>query len=323
MQELMVMIAGFLGRRYSERDKTRFLRYLSARLGESVRPFALDTRPRPGPGGKSCRNLIAGKLKEAAVVLAAPYDTGTRMLLPGAAYAPTDPRRNYRTDSLNLALAAILGLGIFFLYFFLVLRPFFPGGTVPVQVLTGVGMAACAAAGFRLMSGWPNRRNYNRNSSCVVLLLQGWLQDVWGERTALAFLDRSCCSVEGGSRLGEQMREERSKALVVLLDSICLGDTLFVCYRVKTEAQARRTAQILGESFPVRLVPLDEERAGQTVLSCFSRALLLTGGREENGTCVIRDTRCGADSEIDLEKMKRLLEKLTQVAESLQQGPLH
>lgn len=316
MKELTALIAGPLGRRCSERDKTQFLRYLSARLEETESRVQLDARR--SRSRKPCRNVVVGNLKQAAVVLAVPYDTGTRMDLPGAVYAPADPAHNYRLELANLFLHTLFGLGILCLYFWLVLKRFFPGGGIPEQLLTVLGMAVTAAISLRIMGGWPNRKNYNRNSSCIVLLLEGLARKIWGKKTALAFLDRSCCSVEGGKQLADQMAELHSQAIVLLLDSLCQGDTLFLHYPAEMEQQAQQVAQLLRKRFTVRLHQLSETRVASTVISCFPRALMLTGGQEENGVCVIRGTRCGRDSNINIDKMEQLLEGLIQIAAELQ-----
>lgn len=75
MKESMAMIAGMFGRRYTFRQKTAFINYISKQTQEGGMKVFLDES---GQGGRQlCRNVYIGDPKKSDVIIAVPYDNGS------------------------------------------------------------------------------------------------------------------------------------------------------------------------------------------------------------------------------------------------------
>ena len=109
LKDRMIAFAGIFGKRYSKKQKIRFLRYIQSSAQEKGVKMYLDEGE---ASGKSGCNVYLGPTQREKTILAVPYDTPSRLWWPGFHYYPMDPERNARQESLvmalNFALAAVL-----------------------------------------------------------------------------------------------------------------------------------------------------------------------------------------------------------------------
>ena len=97
LKDRMVALAGIFGKRYSKKQKIRFLRYVQRSAQEKGVKMYLDEGE---ASGKSGCNVYLGPTQRAKTILAVSYDTPSRLWWPGFHYYPMDPGRHARQESL-------------------------------------------------------------------------------------------------------------------------------------------------------------------------------------------------------------------------------
>ena len=276
------------GKRCTQRQKGRFLSFVSGALERSGCTVTLDRGT--GAMGRSCTNLYIGDVRRAKRVVCAPYDTASRLLLPGYRYFPLDRRGNLRAELVWTGLQDLLALLVLGL-----------AGALLLPLLRGEGpwragamllLAAVALVCFRLFGGVPNRYNFTRNSAGAAVLLSLAEEHRGDAEVAFALLDRATASFEGYGRLREYLGGDGKDVLV--LDCVGAGQALFL-------ARSGDGGLPAG----VRGVDLDEAQRAETPLAFFPRGTILCGGEPEGERPVVRHTRSAGDSRIDFQELER------------------
>lgn len=300
LKDRMVALAGIFGKRYSKKQKIRFLRYVQRSAQEKGVKMYLDEGE---ASGKSGCNVYLGPTQRAKTILAVPYDTPSRLWWPGLHYYPMDPGRNARQESLvmapNFALAAVLLAAYWFAVF---RRCFSVGGLTGGLALFGLLLMALLAV--NLVLGSASAKNYSRNSASLALALEIFdgLQD---GSVAVALLDNACAGLGGYARLADYLGGRARQANVVIFDCVMSGSELHGhCTRERIEALAARNGDIQWH---------EAASEGNAVLSLFPRGMVITGGSRIGDATVVKGTRSGRDDELNMERMERVLVTLRQM----------
>ena len=300
LKDRMVALAGIFGKRYSKKQKIRFLRYVQRSAQEKGVKMYLDEGE---ASGKSGCNVYLGPTQRAKTILAVPYDTPSRLWWPGLHYYPMDPGRNARQESLVMALNFALAAVLLAAYWFAVFRRCFSvGGLTGGLALFGLLLMALLAV--NLVLGSANAKNYSRNSASLALALEIFdgLQD---GSVAVALLDNACAGLGGYARLAEYLGGRARQTNVVILDCVMSGSELHGhCTKERIEALAARNGDIQWH---------EAASEGNTVLSLFPRGMVITGGSRIGDGTVVKGTRSGRDDELNMERMERVLVTLRQM----------
>lgn len=300
LKDRMVALAGIFGKRYSKKQKIRFLRYVQRSAQEKGVKMYLDEGE---ASGKSGCNVYLGPTQRAKTILAVPYDTPSRLWWPGLHYYPMDPGRNARQESLVMALNFALAAVLLAAYWFAVFRRCFSvGGLTGGLALFGLLLMALLAV--NLVLGSANAKNYSRNSASLALALEIFdgLQD---GSVAVALLDNACAGLGGYARLADYLGGHARQANVVIFDCVMSGSELHGhCTRERIEALAARNGDIQWH---------EAASEGNTVLSLFPRGMVITGGSRIGDGTVVKGTRSGRDDELNMERMERVLVTLRQM----------
>ncbi len=298
MKELMVAVSGLFGKRYTNRQKERFILYMQNRAKENGLKFTLDTGR---TGRHTCRNIYLGNIKRAKLLLTVPYDTSTRILWPNTLYYPTNAQKNIVQSSivkgLNFLSAVIL---IVPCYLFLFRSSAAGGGRSGILPVAGMLLAVLLAT--KIIFGWANRNNYSRNSASVVISL-ACIKRLQPDSVAVALLDHSCCGFEGYQQLSRYLSQKGWKKKIVALDCVADGQELHL--------HGLRGIPKLED---VQGHQIRSENQKQSILELFPDSLILTGGRRVNGETVVSNTRNGKDCQIDLDKMERVVNIISKLA---------
>lgn len=297
MKDLMAAVAGLFGKRYSARQKARFLRYMENRARERGVKWAEDTQ-RLGPG--VCRNLYLGDLKRAKLLLAIPYDTATRIWWPGIRYYPVHKGKNILQDTLAKGLDTLLAAALTAAYYLLVFRA--PSATAAQESWKLAGLLLCVLAAGKFLFGWANGNNYARNSASIVIALT-CLDRLPAGQAAVALLDHSCRGFQGYQQLRRHLDQKGLRNSLLVLDCVTSGEEL----RLHGLGELPELAGVQNHRLTV-----PESRG--SVLELFPSGLVLTGGQETGGETVALNTRCGKDREIRLDKMEQAVEIICQLA---------
>lgn len=300
LKDRMVALAGIFGKRYSKKQKIRFLRYVQRSAQEKGVKMYLDEGE---ASGKSGCNVYLGPTQRAKTILAVPYDTPSRLWWPGFHYYPMDPRRNARQESLVMALNFALAAVLLAAYWFAVFRRCFSvGGLTGGLALFGLLLMALLAV--NLVLGSANAKNYSRNSASLALALEIFdgLQD---GSVAVALLDNACAGLGGYARLADYLGGRARQANVVIFDCVMSGSELHGhCTKERIEALAARNGDIQWH---------EAASEGNAVLSLFPRGMVITGGSRIGDATVVKGTRSGRDDELNMERMERVLVTLRQM----------
>lgn len=300
LKDRMVALAGIFGKRYSKKQKIRFLRYVQRSAQEKGVKMYLDEGE---ASGKSGCNVYLGPTQRAKTILAASYDTPSRLWWPGFHYYPMDPGRNARQESLVMALNFALAAVLLAAYWFAVFRRCFSvGGLTGGLALFGLLLMALLAV--NLVLGSANAKNYSRNSASLALALEIFdgLQD---GSVAVALLDNACAGLGGYARLADYLGGRARQANVVIFDCVMSGSELHGhCTRERIEALAARNGDIQWH---------EAASEGNAVLSLFPRGMVITGGSRIGDATVVKGTRSGRDDELNMERMERVLVTLRQM----------
>lgn len=300
LKDRMVVLAGVFGKRYSKKQKIRFLHYIQRSAQEKGVKMYLDEGEASGKFG--C-NVYLGPTQRAKTILAVPYDTPSRLWWPGFHYYPMDPGRNARQESLVMALNFALAAVLLAAYWFAVFRRCFSvGGLTGGLALFGLLLMALLAV--NLVLGSANAKNYSRNSASLALALEIFdgLQD---GSVAVALLDNACAGLGGYARLADYLGGRARQANVVIFDCVMSGSELHGhCTRERIEALAARNGDIQWH---------EAASEGNAVLSLFPRGMVITGGSRIGDATVVKGTRSGKDDELDMERMERVLVTLRQM----------
>ena len=300
LKDRMIAFAGIFGKRYSKKQKIRFLRYIQSSAQEKGVKMYLDEGE---ASGKSGCNVYLGPTQRAKTILAVPYDTPSRLWWSGLHYYPMDPGRNARQESLVMALNFALAAVLLTAYWFAVFRRCFSvGGLTGGLALFGLLLMALLAV--NLVLGSANAKNYSRNSASLALALEIFdgLQD---GSVAVALLDNACAGLGGYARLADYLGGRARQANVVIFDCVMSGSELHGhCTRERIEALAARNGDIQWH---------EAASEGNAVLSLFPRGMVITGGSRIGDATVVKGTRSGRDDELNMERMERVLVTLRQM----------
>lgn len=300
LKDRMIAFAGIFGKRYSKKQKIRFLRYIQSSAQEKGVKMYLDEGE---ASGKSGCNVYLGPTQRAKTILAVPYDTPSRLWWPGFHYYPMDPERNARQESLVMALNFALAAVLLAAYWFAVFRRCFSAGG-PIGGLALFGLLLVALLAVNLVLGSANAKNYSRNSASLALALEIFdgLQD---GSVAVALLDNACAGLDGYARLAEYLGGRARQTNVVILDCVMSGSELHGhCTKERIEALAARNGDIQWHK---------AASEGNAVLSLFPRGMVITGGSWIGDATVVKGTRSGRDDELNMERMERVLVTLRQM----------
>lgn len=300
LKDRMIAFAGIFGKRYSKKQKIRFLRYIQSSAQEKGVKMYLDEGE---ASGKSGCNVYLGPTQRAKTILAVSYDTPSRLWWPGFHYYPMDPGRNARQESLVMALNFALAAVLLAAYWFAVFRRCFSAGG-PIGGLALFGLLLVALLAVNLVLGSANAKNYSRNSASLALALEIFdgLQD---GSVAVALLDNACAGLDGYARLAEYLGGRARQTNVVILDCVMSGSELHGhCTKERIEALAARNGDIQWH---------EAASEGNAVLSLFPRGMVITGGSWIGDATVVKGTRSGRDDELNMERMERVLVTLRQM----------
>ena len=300
LKDRMIALAGIFGKRYSKKQKIRFLRYVQRSAQEKGVKMYLDEGE---ASGKSGCNVYLGPIQRAKTILVVPYDTPSRLWWPGFHYYPMDPGRNARQESLVMALDFALAAALLVAYWFAVFRRCFSAGGL-TGGLALFGLLLVALLAVNLVLGSANAKNYSRNSASLALALEIFdgLQD---GSVAVALLDNACAGLGGYARLAEYLGGRARQTNVVILDCVMSGSELHGhCTKERIEALAARNGDIQWHK---------AASEGNAVLSLFPRGMVITGGSWIGDATVVKGTRSGRDDELNMERMERVLVTLRQM----------
>ena len=208
-------------------------------------------------------NIFIGNIEKAQTVVLCPYDTPTTSLLPFK-YLPFNLQSNLHQEYINLALNFLIyalcgGLLFYFIYYV--------SGFSPVlKVIGTILLALLLLFSYSLIEGLPNPVNFNKNSASIALLASLAEKKVHDKNYCFILLDKNANS-SGGLKL--LAKEERLKnKFFIFLDCLAFGEKITCVHQEKTNTEARKLKECLGDLDLLDKV-INEERSKDTYIQFF------------------------------------------------------
>jgi len=309
IKENLVLIGQTLGRRKTGKEKLLFINTISEPLLKQGIRVQLHQNP-----NRSIRsnNLLVGDMDRCDLLIAAPYNTGRRMLVPGARYYPLDCRRNKANEQKNLLLYALLTIAAAAVIFYaspLVRMPLpWPALAAVIDVLM------IAVIWYAIQAPSPSCSMNRASAACAVLY------ELCGtpcRKTGFVFADQAIESNLGYIQLSSWFHEEIQRKTVILLDAISDAESLAVCSRPDSALAAE-----LAASLHCRHVILQEQQYENTPLASFPDGILITGGTMENGTPAVANSRNSNDYHINVSQVEQIAACLQKAVRAHEQDGL-
>lgn len=207
-------------KRYTKKQKNRFLESLSADIQQFRTDVKLDTFKLIKQDSVEYKNLYVGDIKKADTIICTYYDTPVAHFGPYRFFDVEHRKKNSMNFILISSLAYILFGGLFT---WLIGMPVFQAYSFwsfpSLLCILFYGLYFLFLG--NITKGWPSKHNLMRNTSSLLAQLLGIKQND-DKRTAFAFLDAGCTNNAGLEKL-----LERSKAKVYHLDSVGSDQTLY------------------------------------------------------------------------------------------------
>lgn len=302
----MLYFGGTFGKRFSRRQKDRFISFITKIMKELGYQVRTVTEKRKF-GGNSVHVLI-GEVEKADVIFVAPYDTASRILVPNYRYYPLDRQKNFKTEKMNSLLQYVLAGVILLICFFMLLHLGFPqNGQMDFRIFPVLVPIVFAA--FRIASGIPNKFNFNRNSSSLLLISKLASTVKNKKKTAFILTDLSCNFYEGYREIQEFFGEKLQNKKVVVLDCVGMEAPVYFAGRKDSLTSDMERLKQIPTNLDVRFRELPEDQADDSVLYFFPNGVYIFSAQQEPGRLFVPDTRTGADSQVDFKQME-MLQKL-------------
>lgn len=319
LRESMAYVGGAFGKRFTKRQKIGFVRYAkrqAKRMGWDMEyvPFR--------SAGRECGHLVFGDLEEAENVVAAAYDTPSRILRPGSQardYYPLDRRKNRRLEAWEMGFRYVAAALCFILYIALAYRRI-REASGSMEAAWFAATAGMAAVIFKILAGFGNRYNFRRSSACVAVILDRMKEGKDG-KTAYVLLDRAAASWDGFSMMPQELKRKMQKRRFIWLDCLGAGGWLCLAGRRQALLGLLGTGELPaedGDAGGLRFLKreLSEEEAQNTPLADFPSGVCLIQADEKAPEILVRDTRCGRDDKTDFKQLAAAERFLLQMIES-------
>ena len=213
MKDWFVRYHMILGRRYTKKQKMRFLQSATADIRQFRPDIELDSFKLHEGDKQKYHNLYVGNIKTADKVICTYYDTPAIQL---GSYHFFDVEHRKRSTMTWIGIFSLLFIVVGLIYTLFVAIPVFQANGIWnfFSLLSVLGYLVYFYFLNRVTRGWPTKKNLVRNTSSVLLLLD-CIYSCKNKKVAFAFLDAGCTNSAG---LDQMMGE--NKASIYMLDSI-------------------------------------------------------------------------------------------------------
>jgi len=295
MKDLLFRFGITVGRRYTKKQKAWFLEEVA--LEADKQGWKTELLTHKTKISKSF-HLAVGDLKNAQWVLIAAYDTPTKLILPNSIYYPFKAEKNLKTDSTNLLMQVFISFFAFTALYFLL--KYAATQVLTIQIPIWIGSFIAFLILFKMLSGFTNRLNQNRNSASVAMMLDLLKEPSLKHKMALLFADKSVIGIEGYKELRD-MDLISPYARTIILDCLAYGETLALACAEKDKANADLVIKNIKTDIYLKTYP--EESIFNFAFSMFPSGMSLVSGERSDKDFIVRNTRSKKDYKVNQERL--------------------
>lgn len=252
-----------LGKRYTRKQKSRFLQSVSADINQFRTDIELDSFKLDEQDKQEYRNLYIGDIKTADKVICTYYDTPAIQL---DSYHFFDLVHRKRVTMKWIGLLSLLFILLGLVYTLYIGIPAFQADglwSLP-SILSVLFYIVYFYLLNKITRGWPNKKNLVRNTSSILLILN-LMHSFKEKKVTYALLDAGCTNIAG---LNQVM--ERTDAAIYMLDSIGSSQPLY---------QAAKNPKLFIKEDSVKQVQSSSEENNQL--------LYLISAKENQGSFIL------------------------------------
>jgi len=312
MRDKMLTYGVFMGKRFSPKQKERFLAYLVHDLTE----MGYEAKALKGEGrNKSTMNLIVGDLVKANTVYTTYYDTPAKLFWSNIDYYPLNGSLSVKKSSVATYLPPILFLLLSTLpIMYVFLNPTL-GGDFHMYILVAVAAISMFVSSY-FSRGVANKVNFNRNTSGVLTLLDiaSKIPESKRKNVAFIFCDKGTSNNAGAKMLEQLLPKSLANHLFIVVDCVGVGDNIGIGYRENNKKEAKELASLYKGTKDVMTVEMDEKRRIYTSTFFLPKCLLVCTGRKEEKDIVVSNTSSKRDYDWDPENISEISDLLVKYA---------
>ena len=303
MEDYLVRYGIALGRRYSQKQKKKFLIAIGqefTQLGYPVK-YANDEKK----GSNHSIDLFIGNLAEADTILCTHYDTGSHIIWPNYRYYPLygeKTMKNYRNVTLIPAMVSTV-LVIVMIYLAMYLLPL-SGNAKPIFLAVSVFLGLLGIS--YLSTGFGNKYNLNKNTASILSMLEVARKMSQDDRKNVAFvlLDHGTGDNRGAQMIRQALPTTMDKRLFVYLDCIGRGESIVIGHKANLAINAKRLKDNYEGEKNITVLECDAKRSTFTPTHFFTRAITITCGNfDENEELFVDRINTGKDNFIEPENI--------------------
>ena len=245
-------------------------------------------------------DYVYGNLKQAKNILVIPYDTPERCLWYKNTYYVNNGTKN-QNAGLVQTFVPIIVFYLLFVVLLYVLPPYFPtaGAQAAISLISLLLMALILVA---LTKGFPNKKNFNRNTSGILAALE--IADAIGvdgrRKTAFVFTDANKGVFFGDMILKDELSFMNRNPNVIQLNCVGDGEELSIGYTQGNRKSANELVKCCKGDVKHEMCELKEEERQNSSMAHYKKGLLVTSGTmNEKGYLVTMKTASGKDCVLD------------------------
>lgn len=314
MKDSMMLYGVTLGERRKKRSKAAFISYVKERYEQLGYPVSLDSIRTKY---MSLNNIYAGDMEKADIIIAASYDTASKVFLPGYRYYPFHRSKTISQERWNLLVTFLAALLLIAVLGFCIFQ--YSGYSGTARVITGLLAILLTGMILKWFTGFSNRFNFNRNSASLAVMEEVASGLNGSERTAFAFLDNTADSYDGMKKMFEHSFQARA---VIILDCISAGELLVAGHGSECQEEA---GQLLANLHTGEMIDkcYSPEKKQQNALNLCGKMIYLTSGKIRKGDLVVEGTRSRKDIRVNMERLERIAEMLKKYADQAGERQVH
>lgn len=306
MEDYLVRYGIALGRRYSQKQKKKFLIAIGqefTQLGYPVK-YANDEKK----GSNHSIDLFIGNLAEADTIVCTHYDTGSHIIWPNYRYYPLygeKTMKNYRNVTLIPAMVSTV-LVVVLIYLAMYLLPL-TGNAKPIFLAVSVFLGLLGIS--YLSTGFGNKYNLNKNTASILSMLEAARQLSEEDRKNVAFvlLDHGTGDNMGAQMIRQALPTTMDKRLFVYLDCIGRGESIVIGHKANLAINAKRLKDNYKGEKNITLLECDAKRSTFTPTHFFTRAITVTCGNfDENEELFVDRINTGKDNFVEPENITEI-----------------
>lgn len=303
MEDFLVKYGLVLGRRYTQKQKRKFLVAIGqefTQLDYQIK-YANDEKK----GTNHTTDLFVGNLAEAETIICTHYDTGSHIIWPHYRYYPLygeKSMKNYRNVTLIPAIVSTILVAVF-IYLAMYFVPLTGNAkTIFLAISVFLGLLGISY----LSTGFGNKYNLNKNTASIIAMIKiaEALNEEDRKKIAFVLLDHGTSDNSGAQMIRQALPTTMDKRLFVYLDCIGRGDNLVVGYKANLAKNAKQLQDNYKGKMNITTLECDAKRSTFTPTHFFARAITIACGNfDDNNELFVDRINSGKDNFVKSENI--------------------